>query len=172
MSGYPAVVFAPALGVAGYMVCHILLSRFASRRSQRFAIIAGFVIALIFEIGLSIVALRSMNAAPLDCCAFLVLNLLTYASLSFGYFGFVNLNLASLRVRILKEFVRSGRDTLAPDELLADYNAEAIAMLRLTRLIKWKQIVERDGLLYSGKPGFLALAKAVAAGRWIVYGRR
>ena len=172
MSGYPAVVWAPVLGVAGYVLCHILLSRFASRRSQRFAIMAGFAIALFFEIALSIVALRSTNAALSDCWAFLILNLLTYAALSFGYFGFVNLNLASLRVRILKEFVRRGRDTLGSEELLADYNAEAIAILRLTRLIKWKQIVERDGLLYSGRPGFLILAKAVAAGRWIVYGQR
>ena len=85
------------------------------------------------------------------------LNAVAYLALAFGYFNFVNLNIASLRIRMIQELAESG-GRLPIDRLTGLYNTQNVAALRIDRLTRGGHLVEREGKYYSGKRRFLIVA--------------
>jgi len=103
--------------------------------------------------------------------AFSLMNLSAYAALGFGFFNFVNLNIASLRIRMLQEMAQSPRG-MSRCELLACYNIDEVIALRIDRLVRGGHLVERDGRFYSGKLHFLVLARIFDFLRFLIMNRR
>ena len=96
-----------------------------------------------------------------------------FASLAFafGYFNFVNLTVASLRIRILEELLDSG-GWLSRDAILDRYGTSSVADLRLERLVGGGHLVERNGRLHTGRLQFLLVARIFDALRWLILGPR
>ena len=100
--GYVLVMAAPLLAAATNVLVHLGACRCLTRRGAYFKLLAGFIAGLPVVLVISLVALSSWDASFTDRAALLALNLLTYLGLAFGYFSFVNLNIASLRIRICR----------------------------------------------------------------------
>jgi len=95
-----------------------------------------------------------------------------YVGFGYGYFSFLNLNQASLRVRIMKELLAEG-ESMALDDLLLRYNAEHILDARLDRLLEGRQIHRQRGVFLSGpRSEFLNLARLLDVLKLVTTGRK
>ena len=106
-----------------------------------------------------------------DGVALTGVNAMAYLALAFGYFNFVNLNIASLRIRMIQELAESG-GRLPTAHLIGLYNTETVIALRIDRLTSGGHLVERDGRYYSGKRRFLIVARIFDFLRWAILGQR
>jgi hypothetical protein len=80
----------------------------------------------------------------LNAWAMLAFSAVANLALAYGYFHFVNLNLASLRIRLLSEFAAApGGLPLA--ELFRRCNAAAVVTARLERLVQRGHLQVKDG---------------------------
>jgi len=112
----------------------------------------------------------SRDAAPfIDTLALVGLNIVASLAFAFGYFNFVNLTVASLRIRILEELVDSG-GRLSRAALLNRYGTSSVADLRLSRLVGGGHLVERNGRLHTGRLQFLLVARIFDGLRWLIFG--
>jgi hypothetical protein len=104
--------------------------------------------------------LATAHAAPEDAGALLALNAFCYFALAYGYFGFVNLNLTSLRIRILAEILECGGE-LPTSELFARYGMDHVATIRMRRLIAGRHLLERNGRIYNDRRLLLFVARVI-----------
>ena len=163
------LVLAPVTAAVADVAVHLLLSHLLPRGAQRKAIL------LAFAAGLAVLGYLTLSGLPdgsaqSDQWAYAALNLAAYWGLAFGYFEFVNLNIASLRIRILKELLTSPERSLDTTSLLARYDAKAILKKRLDRLVEGRQLELRNGRYYSGKSVFLNLARVMDALKMVILG--
>ena len=165
--GYVLVMAAPLLAAATNVLVHLGACRCLTRRGAYFKLLAGFIAGLPVVLVISLVALSSWDASFTDRAALLALNLLTYLGLAFGYFSFVNLNIASLRIRMLQELLAAG-GSLPGDRLLACYNTDEVILLRIDRLLRGGHLIEAQGRIYSGKRYFLFIGRVFDVLRWII----
>ena len=93
-----------------------------------------------------------------DGLALLAMDLVEYLALAFGYFNFVNLNVASLRIRMLQELAESHGE-MPVEALTRLYNTEAVIALRISRLCSGGHLVQRQGRFYIGKRKFLIVGR-------------
>jgi hypothetical protein len=168
---YPVVVSAPALGLAAYCLTQILVSRLAPGRSPYHSLKFGFMGGLMVAMVVSGWGVSRMTISPQDRTGYMVLNLLAYLALAFGYFNFVNLTVASLRIRLLEE-IREAGGALPADALKAAYNSQEVVALRLQRLVQGGHLVEKNGRLHSGRLPFLIVARIFDGLHWCIFGRR
>jgi len=169
MPGYPLIVLTPVFGLAVYCLTHLAACRLGRRQNAYFPLIAGFAIGLLTVIGLGAVALTRLELPIADRLSLLGLSLVAYLALSFGYFNFVNMNLTSLRIRMLLELRDAGGD-LSEERLASCYNTDQVIALRMARLIRGGHLVERDGRLTVGKRRFLFLARCFDVLRQVILG--
>jgi len=90
----------------------------------------------------------------------------TYLGLSFCYWTFLNLNITSLRIRVLRDLLKRG-GAMPLTDLLASYPDEERLQRRLDRLAGGGQIASRNGrwVLRSPSP-LLMMARCFEALRW------
>lgn len=168
---YLFVAAAPVAGLAVDCLSHILICRALPRRGPYFALMLAFFPGLIATAAVTLGAWLSMSATLADLLDIGVLNTLTYLALAWGYFHFVNLNIASLRIRILHDLAESGGNVLK-SRLLAGYNTDSVIGLRIRRLVHGGHIVLRQGRYHSGKQRFLLIARIFDLMHWIIFGRK
>src|SRR4051794_22570472 len=102
---YPLQALSSVAGLAAYCVTQVLIARMARAKGPYFSLMIGFVAGLLVTLGID-VAVSCRAATPIaDAAALLLLNFVSYLALAFGYFNFVNLSIASLRIRILEELL-------------------------------------------------------------------
>lgn len=168
---YPTIVAAPVIGLAAYCLAQILAARSMPGSSPYRSLKIGFVFGLIVAITVGGWGVGRMTLSPQDRTGYLMLTLLTYLALAFGYFNFVNLTVASLRIRLLEE-IREAGGALAADSLKATYNSREVVALRLQRLIQGGHLVEKNGRLHSGRLPFLIVARIFDVLHRFIFGRR
>ncbi len=169
-SAYAWLAVAPILGLAAYCLAHVVACR-SLQRGPYFPLMLGCGCGLAATIAISLAALLWTRCGAADGLALAGLNLATYLALSFGYFNFVNLNIASLRIRMLQELAESG-GRMPVDRLAALYDTETIIGLRIDRLTRGGHLVERQGRYYSGKRRFLIVARIFDLLRWAILGQQ
>jgi hypothetical protein len=134
------VALAPAGGLAVDAATQIVCAH-ATRRMGP-SIVAGALL------GLAATALcigLNLDAPSLaDAVATWIMSVVTYLALAFGYWGFLNLNITSLRIRILREIL-SGRDGLPRAALVAGYTDQEFLHRRLERLAAGRQVSYANG---------------------------
>lgn len=167
---YPVVVAAPVMGLAAYCVSQILMARAAPGRSPYHSLKLGFACGLLFVGAVGGWAVTRMEIGMEDRLGYLVLDILTYLALAFGYFNFVNLTVASLRIRLLEEIRESG-GALPAEGLMRAYNSHEVVAVRLERLVRGGHLVEKDGRLHSGRLPFLIVARIFDGLHWFIIGR-
>lgn len=163
--------FIPVIGLIINMGVQIVLFRSISRVRLLQSIILGFVIGLLTTYIFSVYAGLGLNLSLIAIIWSLVLNGITYSSLGYCYFVFINLGETARRIRILRELKDSPRG-LTMDEILARYNAQQIVEQRLSRLINSGQTIYKDGKYYIGQPIMLLAARFILALKCILLGRR
>jgi hypothetical protein len=168
---YPVVVMAPVLGLVVYCLAQILIARSMPGRSPYHSLKLGFICGLFAATVVSVWGVGRMPISPQDRVGYVALNLLTYLALAFGYFNFVNLTVASLRIRLLEE-IREAGGALPAGALKAAYNSGEVVAIRLQRLVQGGHLVEKDGRLHSGRLQFLIVARVFDGLHWFIFGRR
>lgn len=127
------------------------------RLSPWLSLSIGALFGTLFAIGASWAVLRTEVRS--DFIAYLAVNIWITLALSFGYFNFVNLNYTSLRIRMLREFLKS-RHGLSIDDLRKRYSAERALQLRIDRLIKADELRRENGTYRLGSSRkFLQIAR-------------
>ena len=168
---YPVVVAAPVLGLASYCIAQIFVARLAPSRSPYHSLALGFVCGLLVVMAISGWGVGAMAISLSDGTGYLLLNALTYLALAFGYFNFVNLTVASLRIRLLEE-IRASGGAVSTKTLTGAYNSREVVAIRLRRLVEGGHLVEKDGRLHRGRLPFLIVARIFDGLRWFIFGRR
>ena len=165
------LTIAPVVGLAAYCVAQILVARIIPAENPYASLSLGFVTGFVSASCVTAIALCRLAPNPADTAGLALTNIMTYLALAFGYFNFVNLTVASLRIRLLEEIQRAG-GSLERSQLLHLYSSDSVTCLRLARLVRGGHLVERDGRLLIGKTRFLAVARVFDALRWLILGRQ
>jgi uncharacterized membrane protein YjjP (DUF1212 family) len=166
------LALAPVAGLAAYCVAHLATCRIAGRRGPYRPLVAGFFAGLAATAAASLAALRHMAPSVADLAALAAMDLAAYLALAFGYFNFINMNVASLRIRMLQEMLAAG-GRMSKEQLLSRCEARDLAAVRIARLVRGRHLVEEHGRLHSGGAvRFLWVARIFDALRWIILGKR
>jgi hypothetical protein len=165
----PLVALAPVIGLAAYCVSHVVTARIIRGRSPYPALGIGALVGIAVTIAITLVACRRDAVSLVDTLALVGLNTLAALAFAFGYFNFVNLTIASLRIRILEELAEVG-GRLPHAALLDRYGTASVADLRLARLVGGGHLVERNGRLHTGRLQFLLVARIFDGLRWLIFG--
>src|SRR5271165_1317991 len=99
------LVVAPVAGLVTDTATHILLCRCLRPRNVLLPIGVAFLVGLGVVAVVDELVLQCVSVGSTDWLGYTLLNCGTYAALAFNYFAFVNLNVTSLRIRLLKELV-------------------------------------------------------------------
>ncbi len=125
------LTFAPIIGLGTNCLMYILGRKVFGIRTG-FALVCGFLLGLF--IAAVVVATNVPAAISTGDLAGLWATLgLTYVALAFGFWAFLNLNMTSLRIRMLRELLRSEHG-MARAELFDRYSPEEFLRRRLARL--------------------------------------
>jgi hypothetical protein len=144
------------------VVCQVIAARTGGNKiSMLRSIILGFVVGAGVCVTLPCLAPGFPRTPGIDAAADLCAALITFACLGYCYFHFINLGETARRVRIVRELLEAG-GSLTRTELLARYNADEMIRVRFSRMLKNKQVIERNGRYYIGVPLLLWMAEALA----------
>jgi hypothetical protein len=165
----PLVALASVIGLAVYCVAHVITARIIRGRNPYPALAVGAVVGLAVTIAITLTACARDAVSFIDTLALVGLNTLASLAFAFGYFNFVNLTVASLRIRILEELADAG-GWLPREALLDRYGTSSVADLRLDRLVGGGHLVERNGRLYTGRLHFLVVARIFDGLRRLIFG--
>jgi hypothetical protein len=144
-------------------------ARLIRSRNPYPALAIGAATGLVVTILITIAACVRGRDSAVDTLALTVINAVSSLGFAFGYFNFVNLTIASLRIRILEEIAASG-GWLPRAALLARYGTDSVADIRLSRLVNGGHLVERNGRLHTGRLQFLLVARIFEALRLLILG--
>ncbi len=147
---------APIVGLGLDVIVQVIVAH--ALRALGRAIIAGFLLG--FAATLAIVA-----AVTHDPAAF-VLAAITYGALGFCYWAFLNLNITSLRIRVLREMLAERRMSRA--ELSRRYSSDEFLRRRLDRLEQGAQARVTGETWVLTSPSLAAVSWIIRAARWVV----
>lgn len=167
----PLVALAPIIGLAVASVGHIVAARVIRGRNPYPALALGIALGIVATATITLVACVRGGDTPADTLALTALNTVAALGFGFGYFNFVNLTVASLRIRILEELADAG-GWLPRTALLDRYGTASVADIRLARLVDGGHLVERNGRLHTGRLQFLVVARIFGALRVLIFGPR
>lgn len=170
-ASYPLVVLAPVFGLAAYCLGQIAVARCLPGRGPYHSLRIGFFLGLVVDAAVAGWATGRMDIGAADRVAYLGLDLLTYLAFAFGYFNFVNLTVASLRIRLLEDLLAAGGGKPA-DAVMAAYDSRQVVAIRLDRLVRGGHLVEKAGRLHSGRLPFLIVARIFDGLRSGIIGNR
>ncbi len=168
---YALLAIIPVVGLAVFCLSHLVASRVVLNRGPYYPLLAGFSIGLAAALAASFALLWSMGTGAADLLAIVGMNGAAYVAFGFGYFNFVNLNIASLRIRMLQELADSG-GSMPAIAFASCYNTDSVIALRIQRLVSGGYLVEKEGRYFSGKQSFLIVARIFEFLRWAILGGR
>jgi len=108
------------------------------------SIILGFIIGLTFQISYEV----SFVIVHKNYFFYSINNILIYFLFSFFYFAILSTSKTSIRLRILYE-IEKNNGILTSSDLIEKYNSKEIINIRIKRMIQNKQIISRNGRLFS-----------------------
>lgn len=164
-------VLNPVLGLVINVLVQVFCFRFISKSGLLKTIFLGFFIGFSSVLIIEFYIFLLMPVSFKDFLLILLANSITYASLGYCYFHFINLGETARRIRILREIYDS-KDGLTMEEILQRYNSKEIVDKRLSRLINNGQVIYKNGRYYIGSPIMLMITKIIVAMKLLLLGRR
>jgi hypothetical protein len=164
-------VICPLLGLLINATSQVLLCRYERGFGLLESIFAGFICGLIMVILIEVAYYCATPSSIAHLLGLLCICIITYVTLSYCYFHFVNLGETARRVRILRELYDS-KDGLSMEEILNRYNANDIIEKRIRRLLFNGQIILKDGRYFPGNSTVLLMNKAMVIMKIVVLGKR
>ena len=165
----PLIALASVIGLAVYCLGHIITARLIRGRNPYPALVMGAVMGIAATVATTIVACVCAGASTTDTLALTAMNAVAAIGFAFCYFNFVNLTIASLRIRVLEEIADSG-GWLPRAALLERYGTGRVADIRLERLVGGGHLIERNGRLHTGRLQFLVVARIFDAVCRLIFG--
>jgi len=165
----PLVALASVIGLAVYCIVHVVVARIIRSRNPYPALVIGAVMGLVVTVAITLVACTRAADSAVDMIALTAMNAIASLGFAFGYFNFVNLTVASLRIRILEE-IADADGWLSRAAILDRYGTGSVADIRLERLVGGGHLVERNGRLHTGRLHFLVVARIFDAVRSMIFG--
>ena len=164
-------IFSPVVGLGVNVICQICYCRYRLNASLLKSTFLGFLCGMAILFGLEAIYIAQSALTIPKALPSVSVNLISYASLGYCYFHFINLGETARRIRLLRELIRS-QDGLSMDEILKHYNAKEIIENRLSRLLKSGQVVYKDNRYYIGKPVMFFMSKAVLFLKVFILGKK
>ena len=121
------------------VVVQAALSHLWRRRRPILAIGCGAILGLVVAAGIA------ASAQAFSAAETVGWSVLSYLGLAFGYWAFLNLNLTSLRIRVLKELASAPGETLSHATLASRYDDREMVERRLARLEAAGHIARNGG---------------------------
>jgi hypothetical protein len=144
----PLLLIAPFAGLASDVILHVMVMRLgtgdAPLRTQFLSVGCGALVTASVLIGF----LWTSGFGALDRIAYFVLHLSIYMCFAFWLFNAISASVSSLRLRLMREFLRSSPVPLNSAALYHAYPAEELVAARIARLVSGRQIMEVDGRFY------------------------
>lgn len=164
-------VTGPLLGLLINAISQVLLCRYVRGFGLFRSILLGFGCGLITVISVEAVNYFATAVSIAHLFGQLCVCLLTYGSLSYCYFHFVNLGETARRIRILRELYDS-KYGLSMQEILSRYNANDIIEKRIDRLLSNGQIIFKEGKYFAGNSTMLLMNRAMILMKLVVLDKR
>jgi hypothetical protein len=139
----------PLLGLAANIGAQLLLSRLTLDIGQVRRQFISFGCGLLITVGVLLVLLSHASLGFVDSAGYFLLHTLSYVFLGFCFFNLINLNISSLRIRMLKEYYRQHPVPLSDADLIASYPVGVMLDARLARLESGRQIRRAEGRFFS-----------------------
>jgi hypothetical protein len=102
---------------------------------------------------------------------FLLVNIPVYFSLSYCYFGLINLGHTSIRIRLYAE-ISEARKGVPIERIQSIYDEAAFAKLRINRRLESGDLIEKNGVLTIGKSRLVHVSSFLSCIRLIIFGRK
>lgn len=167
MNGQWTIAIAPLAGLAIDVVTQIVVVHL-TRGKVGASIIIGILSGLALTLAVVSLGLTKAPGATDGFVDTWLLGVATYFALAFGFWAFLNLNITSLRIRILRELLRAG-GSIALSDMPAVYTPAERLNRRLERLAKGGQITCEDGRWLLRSWQVLAIARGVKALRGLIF---
>jgi hypothetical protein len=169
VNGQWTITIAPVAGLAFDVSTQIMVAHL-SKGKVGASIIIGLVSGLALTLALIALGLTEAPGAMAGFVDTWWLGAATYLALAFGFWAFLNLNITSLRIRILRELLRAGGSIDLADMPVLYTGAERLHR-RLERLENGGQIMRKDGRWRLRSWQVLAIARCVEALRNLILPR-
>ena len=164
-------VSTPVLGLVINVLVQIISFRVILKSGLLKTVFLGFFAGFLYLLLIESYIFFVMPVSFMDFLMILLANAITYASLGYCYFHFINLGETARRIRILREIYDS-KDGLTMEEILQKYNSKEIVDKRIGRLINNGQVLYKNGRYYIGNPTMLIITKIIVAMKLLLLGRR
>lgn len=163
MAGQWTITSAPLAGLALTVLAQIVVVH-ASRGKVGASIIIGIFCGLAVTLAAIALGRAETPGATGGFADTWLLGVTTYLALAFGFWAFLNLNITSMRIRMLRQLLRAGGH-MALSDMAVSYTPAERLRRRLERLEKGGQILCEDGRWRLKSWQVLAIARCVEAWR-------
>ena len=170
MNGQWTITIAPLAGLISAVLTQIAVVH-VSRGKVGASIIIGIIGGLAVAIAAVALGRAEAPGVPGGFIDTWLLGGATYLALAFGFWAFLNLNITSMRIRLLRQLLRAGGRMPLSDMAVFYTPAERLRR-RLERLEKGGQIMCEDGRWRLRSWQALAIARCVEAWRGFILPRR
>jgi hypothetical protein len=165
VNGPWTIAIAPLAGLALTVLAQIVVVH-GSRGKVGASIVVGIFCGLAGTL-VAIALGRAETGATNGFVDTWLLGVATYLALAFGFWAFLNLNITSMRIRILRQLLRAGGH-MALSDMAVSYTPAERLRRRLERLEKGGQIMCEDGRWRLRSWQVLAIARCVEAWRGFI----
>jgi hypothetical protein len=166
VNGHWTIAIAPLAGLLANVLAQITVAHFARERIS-WSIVAGIFCGLAATLAMIGFGLGEIHNADYGFADTWLLEIATYAALSLCFWAFLNLNITSLRIRMLREIYRAGGN-LAIADIVDRYAPSERLQRRLSRLESGGQIKHENGRWLLGSWQVLFIARCIEALRTLV----
>ena len=153
---------APVLGMVANVLGQTALSHLWRRRRTGAAIGCGALA------GVAVAAGWAASVPAFTLAERVGWSVASYTGLAFGYWAFLNLNLTSLRIRVLKEISAAPGGTLPYATLAQRYGDREMVERRLARLEEAGQVARRGEYYVLRAPGLVRVARLIGLVRKVI----
>lgn len=148
VTGTAMLAVGPLLGLAVDVAMQVILARIplaiGHLRRQFISFGVGFVIVM----ATLWLLMRQSPLSAVDCAGYGLLHVAVYVFGAFCFFNVINLNISSLRIRMLKAYLQEHPRPLPDEALMATCSAAGMLTARLERLLDGQQIRMADDRIY------------------------
>lgn len=160
----------PLVALAINVIAQVLLLR-ARRIDFLRSIVEGCIIGGVALLALNILLIGWLAPFREGLIRFLLVNIPTYAALSYCYFGVVGLGETSIRIRIYAEIAATSTG-MSNADIERLYSEGAFAAMRLRRLLESGDIIEKDGRYFAGKNKLVHAANIIFAAKQFLLAKK
>jgi|OM-RGC.v1.020325944 hypothetical protein len=155
------------LNVVVQITGHRLVTSLALLRSVYLGFGVGLLGMLFFE---TQIYMAGYFVSKVDALAVVFSNVTIYSCLGYCYFSMIGMGEHARRIRMLKE-LNSSPEGLSLKEMLNRYNAKIMIELRIGRLIRSGQVLEKGDRYFIGKPVMLFFTNLTLIAKKYILGR-